>query len=667
MKTMGTGRFDTGSTTGAGIVRTLALAAGLALCVATDIWAAGLEVRGDVTAAPAAAGWPGDFRFQIVNDGASTLTRIRIHAADGAAIDCAANTAGGRGFTAGGELAAGDRVVCSGRAPAGSRMRSSGLVVSAIDAQGVAWQRHIGFAPAGAPATPDQGIVVLIGGAVHNDGNANGLLEAGESIDYHYTVMNLGSLDLSSLAVEDLVGPASCALTALPVNASMACTRNYLVTAADQSAGLVFNDVQITGQDANAQPVQGGDVLLTLNLAGSAGIRAFKSPILLDDADASGFASVGDLLRYTFVVKNSNAQTLTLVELVEPDPTRIDTPIVCAANTLGGQAYSGNGTGTLVSTDTILCTADYTVRASDAAIGQALNLVDASGTAQIGGRITGTAASAVVIPSDAALAISKSEPTGTAAVGGTLTYTVTATNIGDVTLTNLVVNDPMLTPDTAVCASVPPGGTCVLVGDYVVTIDDAAIGEVVNTAVADSDQAGPVDDTVTTPIAPLPPAALSVTKTANVGSVAPGGTVIYTITVANNGGQAATDVLVTDPLPPGIASFEWTCAGASCPNAAGTGAIAELIASLPAGDQVVYTVTAVLTANAPASILNVVSADTASPVLCTPDDTPPPCRAQVPVGVPQPRVPVPVDSGWMLMLMAGLLALVAGAAMRRTL
>ena len=42
-------------------------------------------------------------------------------------------------------------------------------------------------------------------------------------------------------------------------------------------------------------------------------------------------------------------------------------------------------------------------------------------------------------------------------LGSVLEFTVTATNTGDVTLNNVTVSDPMLTPDSVVCASVAPG------------------------------------------------------------------------------------------------------------------------------------------------------------------------------------------------------------------
>ena len=89
------------------------------------------------------------------------------------------------------------------------------------------------------------------------------------------------------------------------------------------------NQVDISATDANGGPVQGGDFVLTQNLGGNAGVRVFKSPLLYDDVDGSGYASAGDVLRYTFVVKNDNAQALgsvNLTEMMAVRPSRMSSP-----------------------------------------------------------------------------------------------------------------------------------------------------------------------------------------------------------------------------------------------------------------------------------------------------------------------------------------------------
>ncbi len=125
------------------------------------------------------------------------------------------------------------------------------------------------------------------------------------------------------------------------------------------------------------------------------------------------------------------------------------------------------------------------------------------------------------------------------------------------------------------------------------------------------------------------------------------------------------NVLVSDPLPAGVASFQWQCVasgGATCPNASGTGAINESMPSFPAGGQVVYTVVATMTDTPPSSVINMVSVTPALDTVCEPDLSAAPCLADASVSVRANAVPVvavPVNSTFMLLLM--MLALVGTA------
>jgi uncharacterized repeat protein (TIGR01451 family) len=536
--------------------------------VGTALLLAGLLTATLAKAEPLRIEWMSDgspshtgsgYGITVRNTGLAAVTDVRLHPAAGLWIDCDPLTAANADFRSQRQLAAGDRVSCEVRwqQPPVRSVSGGAILLTARDGEGRGIQQTLGFMEG--VSTPGQGIGVLLAGAIHQDADFDGLLEVGDTIAYHYTVMNLGTLALSGVSVTDLVGAVPCA-GALAPGASVTCTRTYAVTVADQSNGLVINDVRLTAMDSGGGPVAGGDIIATLNLAARAGIRVFKSPLLLNDADGSGFASLGDRLRYTFAVKNGNAENLSAVNLVEPDPTRIDTPITCAASTLGGAGYAGNGTGVLSSFDTVLCSAEYTIRQTDVDFGQALNLVEARAQAPIAGAVLGTGASAVVIP-----------------------------------------------------------------GNFVITV----------------------------------------VKTANLVVVFQGGQVTYTVTVSNPGTLPVSNVTINDPLPVGVASFQWTCAGAACPNAAGTGAIAELIPVLPAGQQVVYTVIATLEPGAPPSVVNAVTVGPPGPVLCVPGNTPPPCSSTVPIAV----APVPnrVDAleGSRAVLLAIAMLLLGLAVLRR--
>jgi len=137
-------------------------------------------------------------------------------------------------------------------------------------------------------------------------------------------------------------------------------------------------------------------------------------------------------------------------------------------------------------------------------------------------------------------------------LGSVLTYTVTGTNTGNVTLQNVVITDDLITPTggTTPCATVAPGDTCTLVGTYTVTQADVDAGEVVNTATADSDETEVIDTNVVNPIPQDP--AIELVKQAELRSgqsVGIAGDFIdYTLIATNTGDVTLTDVEITDDL-----------------------------------------------------------------------------------------------------------------------
>jgi uncharacterized repeat protein (TIGR01451 family) len=127
-------------------------------------------------------------------------------------------------------------------------------------------------------------------------------------------------------------------------------------------------------------------------------------------------------------------------------------------------------------------------------------------------------------------------------------------------------------------------------------------------------------------------ATVAIAKTANTTApLAPSDPVQYTLTVTNTSTTTpATNVTVTDPVPTGIdpASVSWTCAGAACPHASGTGALNETIATLPAGGAVTYTISAnAVAAAVPPRVVNTAHV-TGTDMVCDDGETKP-CTAEV--------------------------------------
>jgi uncharacterized repeat protein (TIGR01451 family) len=100
---------------------------------------------------------------------------------------------------------------------------------------------------------------------------------------------------------------------------------------------------------------------------------------------------------------------------------------------------------------------------------------------------------------------------------------------------------------------------------------------------------------------------LSVTKTDGMTTFVPGTNVVYTIVAQNAGPSGVTNATVTDTLPVGTTGT-WTCvagAGASCP-ASGSGNISAPV-TIPAGEQVTFTVTLVTPSSQTTNLTNTAS------------------------------------------------------------
>ena len=147
-------------------------------------------------------------------------------------------------------------------------------------------------------------------------------------------------------------------------------------------------------------------------------------------------------------------------------------------------------------------------------------------------------------------------PDNRADVGDRVVYALTATNVGNVTLTGVTVTDPKL--GTLACipsqpATLQPGARLLCFGGYTLTQVDLNGGSVSNTATGDSDQTPPEEATEVVPMPQVPALALVKKGTLDTTVVAPGtradagDKVNYTLTATNIGNVTLTGVAIADP------------------------------------------------------------------------------------------------------------------------
>jgi uncharacterized repeat protein (TIGR01451 family) len=102
---------------------------------------------------------------------------------------------------------------------------------------------------------------------------------------------------------------------------------------------------------------------------------------------------------------------------------------------------------------------------------------------------------------------------------------------------------------------------------------------------------------------------LGMTKTASLASIALNSALTYTVTARNYGPSnvTASNVPISDNVPPQLTGVTWNCAGSSggatCGAASGVGNAISTTATLPFNGTVTYTISGTLTATPPGSVL----------------------------------------------------------------
>jgi uncharacterized repeat protein (TIGR01451 family) len=177
------------------------------------------------------------------------------------------------------------------------------------------------------------------------------------------------------------------------------------------------------------------------------------------------------------------------------------------------------------------------------------------------------------------LSVSKSPDAQTILIGQTANFTITVTNDGDSTLTNVVVTDA-LAPGCARTSADIPGLASMAAGatvTYTCSLTNVA-ASFTNVAIATGTPlVGPdvtaQDTAVVTAVAPATHPAITVVKNPKSQTVTVGNKATFTITVTNTGDVALTNVTVTDAQSPNCnrtigtlapgASSSYTCTRAN--------------------------------------------------------------------------------------------------------
>ncbi len=395
-------------------------------------------------------------------------------------------------------------------------------------------------------------------GAV-TDVNSNGRTDAGETIDYTFTITNNGQVTLTDIILTDIVGgvniirapAAPDPLTLAPGESdSSTFTGTYTLTQADIDADTFTNIAIVTGFPPIGSPVS-TSANHTENLA-EPGIDLVKSE---DHSTFSTPVIAGDNVSYTFTVENTGNVTLNTINLTDAKCNN-------GPNYLSGDTAN---TGKLDVTETWTYTCAHTLTQTDVDSGTLVN--NANLTSKLPAGDTGpTDTDTKTVPLTAAPGIDlvKSEDHSTFSnpvmAGNIVNYSFTVENTGNVTLNTISLVDAKCNTgptyqsgDTANSGNLDVTETWTYTCAHTLTQADVDSGTLVNNANLTSKlpagDTGPTDtDTKTVPLTAAPGIDLVKSEHHSTFSnpVMAGNIVNYSFTIENTGNVTLNTISLVD-------------------------------------------------------------------------------------------------------------------------
>jgi hypothetical protein len=214
--------------------------------------------------------------------------------------------------------------------------------------------------------------------------------KAGDAINYTYVVNNTGNVTLPGpfSVSDDKLGAISCPAGSLAPGASVTCAASYTIKQSDLDAGSITNT-------AAASTSYGGKTVSS-NQA-SATVTAVQNPAisLTKSASPTTYSAAGQVITYTYVVKNTGNVTLS-------------GPFNIADDKLG--TFQCGTASSLVPGASTTCTKTYTIQPTDIKILPNSITNYATATGKFGSQTVTSNQAQATITEAATAAI---EPTGT--------------------------------------------------------------------------------------------------------------------------------------------------------------------------------------------------------------------------------------------------------------
>ena len=365
----------------------------------------------------------------------------------------------------------------------------------------------------------------------------------GDSITYQFTVTNTGNVTLSNVRISDAKLTVNGVLSSLAPGASDSSTftATYLLTQADVDSGVYTNTATVTAKDPSNLDVTDSDDD-TQSLPPVPSISLVKTGSL--NLGPNNRADAGDIITYSFTVTNTGSVTLNTITLSDPKVTVVGGPIATLA-----PGASNSST----------FSASYTLTQEDVDSGSFTNTASVSGTPPIGPVVTDDDDDERLLPKDPSISLTKTGSLslgsdGVANVGDKILYSFTVENTGNVTLTNITIEDDKVEILGEPITLIPgQSNSTNFSATYTLTQEDINAGTFTNTAYVtgldpDSQAVYDNDDDIQS-LPPVPRLELKKTSSLDAGFdglINPGDVITYSFTITNTGNVTLSNVTLSD-------------------------------------------------------------------------------------------------------------------------
>jgi hypothetical protein len=407
-------------------------------------------------------------------------------------------------------------------------------------------------------AASDKLTQTLVGTFV--DKNGNGTADAGDVVDYVFTITNSGTSDLTAINPEKASSIGCAALqpkVALKAGASTSVfTCSHVITAAEITAKEVVNTSNAWAYNPAFAIIRSADVTATTPLTPTPAVTDKLTQTVagtFKDKNGNGLADVGDTIEYVYTITNSGTSDLTAVNPV--------TSSVC----LPLQPKVALKAGAVDST-TFTCS--YAITAADITAGKVVNDTKAWAYNPVfaiiysAGETTTTplAGAADKLTQTVVGTYIDTNSNGKVDLGDKVDYAYTITNSGtsDLTAVNPVTSSVCYPIQPKVALKAGAVDSTTFTCSYAITAADVTAGEVTNVSKAWAYNplfaiVYSAPDTTITPLTAIPVVSdYDVVKegtfvdTNNDGIGNAGDTIEYTFTIDNTSGDVIKSIKVTD-------------------------------------------------------------------------------------------------------------------------